>query len=334
MDETAVYLSDREAAPDSAFVAGEPGLLVPGNHGRLLDARRTPIRVVEVVPERGAFVVRVEAFEDAGAHWELALDEIERFQFARDAARLRDDEADALRRRRAELARELVVTWDATTRRATRERLADRRDAVGRWLDGRAPGLDVDVPAHIERRSGSPVLYELLAGFAAERGFGELETAFAGTFVSNPRSGEIVKGHAIVLAELGLCAYRGPAPRDPDLFAGGRSRAKRAEHLLWRLAFTQELWRRLAPDTALYRAMASEGALEPRRPQSFVSATFSRAVAEEHFNGGPATGSAVLWRRPLPVERLVMTFVETAAMNARFHEAEAVLVADPGTHAF
>ena len=29
-----------------------------------------------------------------------------------------------------------------------------------------------------------------------------------------------------------------------------------------------------------------------------------------------------------------MSFLETPAMNARFHEAEAVLVADPDSHTF
>jgi hypothetical protein len=31
------------------------------------------------------------------------------------------------------------------------------------------------------------------------------------------------------------------------------------------------------------------------------------------------------------LERVLMTFLETAAMNARFHEAEAILLGDPGS---
>jgi hypothetical protein len=335
MSESFVYASNRAAPPDSAFVAGELGLLVPGNRGRLLDARRTPIRIVDVVPDRGAFVVRIEAFEDAGAQWELSLGEIGRFQFAHDARRLSDEDAAALKRSRAWFDRELIVECEETTRRLTQQQLDERRGVVGAWLDDRAGALDLDVSAQIDRREGDPVLCGLLADFVTDRGVSELEDEFTATFVTNPRSGEVVKGHAIVLAELGLFPYRGQAPRDPNLFAGEWSHARRAEHLLWRLAFTQELWRRFAPDhVAVYRAAASDGTLQARWPGSFVSATFSHAVAEAHFRGGPTSRSAVLWGQPLPIERLFMSFLETPAMNARFHEAEAVLVADPDSHTF
>ncbi|HET6866786.1 MAG TPA: hypothetical protein VFH80_12785 [Solirubrobacteraceae bacterium] len=65
-----------------------------------------------------------------------------------------------------------------------------------------------------------------------------------------------------------------------------------------------------------------------------MSATLSREVATAHFDGGPTTRTAVLWRQAVPVTRLLMTFLETRAMNARFHEAEAVLIADPHNSAF
>lgn len=153
--------------------------------------------------------------------------------------------------------------------------------------------------------------------------------------MTNPRAGEIVKGHAIVLAELGLCAYRGKAPRDPDLLAGPWSRPRRADHLLWCLAFTHALWLSLdRRELTLYRAAATDGAFQPPRPVTLISATFSREVADSHFQGGPTTRVAVLWRQRVPVERALMTFLETQAMNQRFHEAEAILLADPSNGAF
>jgi hypothetical protein len=51
-------------------------------------------------------------------------------------------------------------------------------------------------------------------------------------------------------------------------------------------------------------------------------------------NGGPGTRAADLWRQIVPCERLLMTFLETAALNARFKEAEAVLIGDHGNGAF
>jgi hypothetical protein len=82
-----IYESDPEAAPDSEFVPGELALLVAGNRGRLLDGRRTPVTVTAVRPATGDFEIEVGAFEDAGARWLLPLQDVGRFQFARDAAR-------------------------------------------------------------------------------------------------------------------------------------------------------------------------------------------------------------------------------------------------------
>jgi hypothetical protein len=84
----------------------------------------------------------------------------------------------------------------------------------------------------------------------------------------------------------------------------------------------------------LYRGTATDGALQKAPAASFVSATFSREVATEHFEGGRNTKAAVLWRQEVPVNRLVMTFLETAEMNDRFKEAEAVLLGDPYNSAF
>ena len=225
-----IYESDPDRAPDTDFVPGELGLLVPGNRGRLLDARRTPVTVVAVRPEVGAFVVEIGAFEDAGARWELPLEEFGRFQFARDAAR-----ADA-----AELERALA-RFDRIEEIAVRPGGA-RGDAAARR--GRARRRPRVAPATACRRSASTPRSR--AARASRRCTRCSTSAWAASppwtarsprrSSSNPRSGELVKGHAIVLAELGLCPYRGKAVRDPSTFDGERSRARRAEHLVARLA--------------------------------------------------------------------------------------------------
>ena len=154
-------------------------------------------------------------------------------------------------------------------------------------------------------------------------------------FVSNPRSGELVKGHAIVLAELGLCPYRGRIVRDAGLFAEPWSKERRARHVVVRLAFVHALWSILGEEgVVLYRGAATDGPLPEAGPSSFVSATFSGQVATAHFEGGPNTQTAVLWRQRLSPARLFMTFLETRAMNERFKEAEAVLIGDPANQAF
>jgi hypothetical protein len=141
--------------------------------------------------------------------------------------------------------------------------------------------------------------------------------------------------HAIVLAELGLCWYDGTLVRDPHLFAGPWSRQRRAEHLIARMAFTQQLWHSaIGQPPILYRAAAADGALVWPRPASFVSCTFSEQVANAHFAGGETTGSAAKWRQIIDPRRLLMTFLETAAFNDRFKEAEAILTGDPTNPAF
>jgi hypothetical protein len=71
-----IYSGNEDRTPDSDFASGELRYLVVGNRGRLLDARRTPITVLDVSADRGSFVIRVDAFEDRDARWELGLEEI------------------------------------------------------------------------------------------------------------------------------------------------------------------------------------------------------------------------------------------------------------------
>jgi hypothetical protein len=326
-----IYASDPDAAPDSDFIASELRHLVAGNRGRLLDARRTPITIVAVRPERGSFELEVGAFEDAGARWELPLEDVSRLQFARDAAAASFESVTELEQASARFGRELAIDCDPATRLLTLQRIAREREALRRQLD--IEWLDVD--RHVIDRRGDPRLFALVEKILAARGLALVDERFTAAFVSNPNSGELVKGHAIVLAELGLCPYRGRVVRDADLFEAPWSKAERARHLIVRIAFMQELFAGLGrEEVTLYRGAAVEGPLPERSPASFTSATFSRAVGAEHFEGGPRTRTAVIWRQVVPISRLFMTFLETRAMNDRFHEAEAVLIADPGNRAF
>ena len=176
-----IYESDPQAAPDSEFVPGELALLVAGNRGRLLDARRTPVTVTAVRPATGDFEIEIGAFEDAGARWVLPLQDVGRFQFARDAAR---DGAAELEQAAARCDRMLEIACDEDARAATMRRLRDERAATAAWLRERLPVVDVD--ACVERREGEPSLYALLDARLGE--LAALDRAFAAAFVSNPGS--------------------------------------------------------------------------------------------------------------------------------------------------
>jgi hypothetical protein len=80
----------------------------------------------------------------------------------------------------------------------------------------------------------------------------------------------------------------------------------------------------------LYRGIGlQEQAALQARAVPLISATFSRAVAESHFNSERSPAAALL-RCRLPVERLFMTFLETLAMNNQYLEADAVLFGNGG----
>jgi len=99
------------------------------------------------------------------------------------------------------------------------------------------------------------------------------------------------------------------------------------------MAFLQELAALLGLTAVeLYRGTALAGSVEARRAPSLIAATFSRDVATSHFDSD--TDAALLARQRVPVSRLLMTFLETAAMNGRYREAEAVLIGDPDNPAF
>ena len=145
MSDAPVYANDEHSAPDSAFASGELRHLAVGNRGRLLDARRTPITVVDVAPERGSFVVRVEAFEDAGARWELGLEEINRFQFARTATPATNAALAELRASAARFDRDLSIECGEAAREDSLRRLQQHRRDAATWLAERTSGLKIDV---------------------------------------------------------------------------------------------------------------------------------------------------------------------------------------------
>ncbi len=331
---TPVYQSDAARRPDSEYRAGSLSLLVPGNEGRLLDARRTPVRIIGVDPDEGTFELEIRAFEDSGAHWSMPFEDVVGYQFVAGSQTLPDELLDLYAESVRRLDRPLLIDVDPEARASTLDLITAQRRHAAAWLDARG-FTGVEVAERITTREGDATCARLLHAYLAELELLEMDSAFSQTFVSNPRSGELVKGHAIVLAELGLCPFEGKVVRGAGLFDGDWSRQRRAQHLIARMAITRALWERATPrELPLYRAMASDGELDRRLTGSFVSGTFSLDVAIAHFRGGPSTSTAALLRQPLPQRRLLMSFLETPAMNAPFKEAEAVLIGPPGPALF
>ncbi len=330
---TDIYREDPEAAGDEAFEPGALGHLVAGSDARMLDPRRTPVRMLGVDLRRGEFEVEVADFEDAGARWRLPIEDVVRFQFPRGSETLPEDDVRALEERVATLAHRITIPVQAEARERTVRDLARERERVRPAILGEPALREIELVHCVQERTGSSVAAAALEDLLDEAGLGGLERELSGTYVSNPSSGEVVKGHAIVIAEMGLCPYAGKAIRDEATFDGEGSRDNRRRHVLLRLAFLQELASLLGLTAVeLFRGTAVTDLLEHRRPASLLATTFSREVAMSHFNS--KTDAALLARQRVPVSRLLMTFIETAAMNDRYHEAEAVLIADPDNPVF
>src|SRR5688500_1421704 len=78
---------DPNRAPDADFEPGELHHLCVGNEGRLLDFRRTPMRIIRRCDETGLATIEILAFEDKGALWDLPYEEAGRYQFNRGSSR-------------------------------------------------------------------------------------------------------------------------------------------------------------------------------------------------------------------------------------------------------
>jgi hypothetical protein len=324
-----IYQRDPDPRPDSDFEAGALAHLVPGNAGRMLDPRRTPVRVGALRPEIGSWVCEVTAFEDRGARWNLPFESIAHYQFEHGAARATAEALQTFEERVRHFAVPLNVAPDPERARATRAALERRRADAAAWLEERAPALrrvaDID---HAARRAPIATV-AVFETFMMERGLLEMDHVFARTYVSNPASGETVKGHLIVMAEMGIAPYRGTIVRDRAAFVDEWRRPRRADHILWRTAFVQAMFAALRLETLeLHRGVSSDTGIEPTHGDVLESWSFSRDVAEGVAGPPEARAHRVIHTRGVSHRRAFMTYLETRAMNRQFLEAEAVLFAE------
>jgi hypothetical protein len=313
--------------PDSHFFSGHLKYLVPGNEGRLRDPRRTPLRVLAVKRPSGFFVVEILDFEDRGGQWELPLENVTRCQFGPASVEASPKDVAAFQEIISRLDHPLEIPVDPAARARADEELARIRRETGGWLERHSAFLRSGSQLDVTGAVSPPDLWADLERYMTEVGLWDIDAAFAEQYVRNADSGELIKGHAIVLAEpLGLVSFHGKQVRDPETFSGSWSKQSRVDHILHRLAFVRELFHRLGlSSVVLYRGWSSPGVPKPQR-RSFLSATFSQEVAMSHFNERDPATTGVLLRQSLPADRLFMTFLETAHMNRQFKEAEAVLL--------
>jgi hypothetical protein len=173
------------------------------------------------------------------------------------------------------------------------------------------------------------VIGHCLTGFMESVSLGDQEELTSQTYVLNPFSGEWIKGLEIACAELGLKEFTGAAPRTSDLFLGPGNKQLRKKYIIHRLAFVRTLFRSLGHhEVVLFRGMAAEGNWHVHSTRFFSSWTFSKEVAEAFVACNKRAKHSYLLKRTMSIEKLFLTYVETAAMNRQYREREAIVIHD------
>lgn len=319
-----------DTSQEMDLIAADLSHILAGQVLFLRDPRRTPVQVLACVPATASFTVRVAAFEDKGAEWVLPFWDIAKFEVARGAACLGPDERNRLAARSAVFERHITIDVAPRACQETLQRIVALQADTEAWLRATFPELPTDAAMLTDGTTPSPQWSRACEAFMQRQSVARMDQAFARHYASNPNAGELIKGHRLAMADLGLVPYDGPVPRDPQLFEGDWSKPARGAHVVARLAFMRAMLALLGLGAVpLYRTVYSTGGLTGPINRGFVSATFSPDVAADLFAAGQATNvAATYWQKVAP-ERIFMTYWETPALSVRYQEVEAVLLFDP-----
>src|SRR5262245_41182362 len=132
------YQFNPDMLPDTCFQPGELKLVVPGNDARLLDPRRTPLRVIEVTPTPGFFVVEVMDVEDKGARWDLPLEDVDHCQFAQGSSEATPADVALYRETISRLDLPLEIPADHARRAPSETMISSLRVGVRDWLESKS----------------------------------------------------------------------------------------------------------------------------------------------------------------------------------------------------
>jgi hypothetical protein len=320
---------DPNRLPDSEFERGEVRHLCVGNEGRLLDFRRTPVRIERLCHDSGLATIRILTFEDKGALWDLPYEEIGQYQFKKGSTRVSNEELGRIQAAITRWDRQVEIAPDPSCREQTLQLVAEERKRASSWLSRHSQFLASGHRLPEGEPEGSPLLFRDIQTYLTERGLIDLEALFTRQYVS-AMNNESVKAHRIAIAELGLAPYQGKILRDPMQTMGAVSLDRRKTHVIVRMGVVQAMFESSGRDRIiLYRMESSEGPLRPRRFSStLISASFRMDIVQEMSGWADPKRTVALYRQAVPIERALMTYLETEAMNHPFREAEAVLFTD------
>jgi hypothetical protein len=323
-------------APDTDFEPGELHHLCVGNEGRLLDFRRTPVRVIRMCDETGLATIEILAFEDTGALWDLPYEEVGKYQFKKGSPRASAAALGRIERESVRLNRQIEIRCESSQRDETLAAILRERERASAWLTLHSRFFQSGQALPEAEAEGSPLLCAETKDYMAQRGYGDLEALFARHYVSH-MANEAVKAHRIAVAQLGLAPYVGKILRDPAQTTGALRVERRTAHIIARMGFVHAMFDRAGQShIVLYRMESCDGPLRQQRSgeTALVSASFRMDIVREMSGWADPRRTVAIYRQAVPVERVLMTYLETEAMNHPYREAEAVLLADPSNRAF
>jgi len=325
-----IYQYNKNKLPDREFFSGEIAFLVEGNRCRLLDGRRTPGVIGEYNDESAMFRWQIADFEDKGKYWEVPAEGIVRYQFTKDAKKLDIKRIKEINSSIKKYQKMLMIKIVEKKKRQTEVEIQKAERSISNWLKNNSTFFKNQERLNFKSRKGSASLAKDFTRYMKSVGMKAIEQRTAEIIVLNPNSGEWIKGMAIVLAEMGLVPYKDKIPRTRDIFEGLGKKDKRRNYLIHRLAFVRACFHLLdIKDVTLYRGMSTEQEWGKRASaRIFISFTLNPKIAKAYcvFSRDSDFKHSYFLKRTFPVERLFMTYLETAAMNMQYKEAEAFVL--------
>lgn len=325
-----IYERDEVIRPDSEFLPGGPEFIVPGNRGRLMDARRTPIQIVRYVPESGLVHVRIEKFEDVGNVWEVPVEQLTVYQFEPNSQTLDGVQVAEIHAAIRNFSERLRIEPQSSAREATEQDIAARTIAATAWLKAHSEFLKSGAKLDLMARTGPTPLRRDFEAFMAELDLQKIDAALTIQWACQ-NGGEAIKVLQIRMAEMGLIRYDSTIIRDESL----RNRLGEVRtYVLHRLAFVRALFETLTIDAlTLYRGMSSERGWRPVR-KCWSSWTPVLHVAQCHADFETygqhrgASRDSYLVKRTFPIAKLFMTYFETEGFNKQWKETEVIVMHD------
>jgi hypothetical protein len=230
---------------------------------------------------------------------------------------------------------EVEISGDGGKKEHTRQAIAHEREHARTWLlqHSRFFQSGASIPDGVAE--GLPLLIADTQSYMAERQLLDVEAFFTRQYVSHFYN-EAVKAHRIGIAELGLAPYTGKILRNPLQTVGALSLDRRKNHVIVRMGFVQAVFELSGRESLiLYRMESCEGPLRSRRVGTvLVSSSFRMDIVQEMSGWADRKRTVAIYRQPVPINRVLMTYLETEAMNQPYKEAEAVLIADAESQTF